>query len=232
MRSDKEINRTFNDNSPKWDPKKISTLMKNYVNVIVIVGLLLLNVLISLMYIEDGEIILTDFSNYTWIDWVLWTMLVIIPAVITTVARTVFQREGIRQAKLEYPEVIKQHRDLLIPDEKVKIRSEKEYLTEYARKYSLKIMGTALIVSFVTTNLLVGIDTNGILRLLINLIVSVSIGYMAFGAGYHYGLEELRIWYTLDIKRLEELNRKGVEPDGVIGNVPELSRSTEGVHKL
>lgn len=208
MNSNDNMNNINNNENNNESPLsiKVAEWAKNNSNYILIVGLLLINILIHMMIIEDGSLKLNDFSNYIWLDWVLFILFIIIPPVITILLRTTFQREGIKQSKNNYPDLVKEYVDLISNDPTMKVRSEKEFLSENAKRHTVKTFTITLVVSFLTTNLLLGVDATSAVRLAINSITSIIIGYLAFSESYQYGNDELKIWYKLEIKRLKDLD--------------------------
>lgn len=184
--------------------EKVDKWVREYNNYITIFGLLILNILISVMVIEDGKLIINQFENNTWLDWLLWSILIIIPSVIAVLVRTSFRKEGIVRAKLQYQDLVDEYLELVRRDPNMRIRSEREFLTENAAKHTVKTLLGTLIISFFSANLLYGADTTGILRLFINMMTSIVIGFKAFSESYNYGKEELKIWYKLEIKRLKD----------------------------
>lgn len=191
--------------------EKLDIAIREYTNYIIIVGLLIINVLISLMRVEEGQLILNDFSKFTWIDWLLWIILIIIPSAISVLVRVSFQREGIFRGKDQYKDLIKEYQELIIKENEVRVRSEKEFLTENAKTQTVKTLIISLTISFFSANLMFGFDRTGIIRLAINTITSLVIGYIAFSTAYNYSVEELKIWYMWEIERL-----KGLEYEAMV----------------
>lgn len=186
----------------------------NNSNYILVVALILINVVINVMEIEDGKIQLNSFKEYIWLDWVFWGIITFVPPVITVVMRTVLQKEGISKSKSTYPELIDEHYSYIKNDSSKKVRSESEYLREEATKKSIKTLLITLIGSFLTGSLSYGWDTTSWLRLALNTLMALVVGFLAFTASYNYGITELKTWYILDIERLKSLDREAMIASG------------------
>lgn len=186
----------------------------NNSNYILVVALILINVVINVMEIEDGKIQLNSFKEYIWLDWVFWGIITFVPPVITVVMRTVLQKEGISKSKSTYPELIDEHYSYIKHDSSKKVRSESEYLREEATKKSIKTLLITLIGSFLTGSLSYGWDTTSWLRLALNTLMALVVGFLAFTASYNYGITELKTWYILDIERLKSLDREAMIASG------------------
>lgn len=203
-----------NENKEILNQSKFIQTIIDHSNYILIGSLMVINVLISIIVIEDGSVKISDFSSYIWLDWVLWVIITFIPAIISVIVRAAFQKEGISRAKMEYQDIINKHYDLIKVDRGVKVRSESEFIKEEAKKKSLKTLTTTLILSFFTGNILLGWDSTNMVRLAINVFITLVVGFLAFTSSYSYGSTELKTWYLLDIKRLEDVEYQDMVKSG------------------
>lgn len=197
---------SLNDDEETLQPKAVSTTIIEYSNYILIVSLLIINVLVGLVVIENGSIKINDFKGYVWLDWMLWVILTFVPPVISVIVRTIFQKEGIDRSKITFEPLVDEYFELMKNDTTKKVRSEQEYLNENTRKKMFKTLFTTLIISFFSGNIIYGFDKTGIVRLLINLITTLVVGFLAFTSSYSYGVSELKSWYILEISRLKKLD--------------------------
>ena len=203
-----------NENKEIFNQTKFIQTIIDHSNYILIGSLMVINVLISIIVIEDGSMKLSDFSSYIWLDWVLWVIITFIPAIISVIVRAAFQKEGISRAKMGYQDIINEHYSLIMVDRDVKVRSESEFIKEEAKKKSLKTLTTTLILSFFTGNILLGWDSTNMVKLAINVFVTLVVGFLAFTSSYSYGTTELKTWYLLDIKRLKDIEYQDMVKSG------------------
>lgn len=61
-----------NENKEIFNQSKFIQTIIDHSNYILIGSLIVINVLISVIVIEDGSVKISDFSSYIWLDWVLW----------------------------------------------------------------------------------------------------------------------------------------------------------------
>jgi len=187
--------------------EKFKKVLTEGANWITITFSVILYVIIGLMRFENGSIVLEDFTTYTWMDWTLWGIVTLVPAIIALVVSTAFKREGIRQGKELIQTEIKEYQAQLHIDIKKRVRSEKEFLTVGAITEGIKKLITALLLSFVTAQLLINIDTNGALKICINVAMWIVYGATSFNKSYTYVKEELREWYIIETAKLKDANK-------------------------
>lgn len=162
-----------------------------------------LYIAMGIMSIEKGAIILNDFSSFTWLDWLMWAVFTFVPAVLAVVVGTTFKREGIKDAEKDIAVVVTAYEKLLYIDTKKKVRGKKEYLAKGALTDGAKKFVIALVLSFVTGQLLVNLSADGVIKIVINLSMWAYFGFSAYGKSNEYGRTELKEWYIIETAKLQ-----------------------------
>jgi len=173
-------------------------------NWLVICFLATLYTAMGLMTFEDGTITLKNFGNFAWLDWVLWGVMTFTPAILALLIKGSFKQEGIKQGKTAIAAYVTDYQLLLHVDKKIKVRGEKEFLTQGAVKDSLQSFIMTLTLSFVAGELFLNINSDGIFKIIINLSIWAVLGFQAFGKHYQYAVTELKEWYIIETGRLKD----------------------------
>lgn len=192
--------------------------LKDGANWLTVVFCAILYVAMGIMSIEKGALVLNDFSSFTWLDWLMWVVFTFVPAVLAVVVGTTFKREGIKDAEKDIAVVVAAYEKLLYIDINKKVRGKKEYLAKGALKDSAKKFVIALVLSFVTGQLLVNLNADGFIKIIINLSMWAYFGFSAYGKSNEYGRTELKEWYIIETSklqaekdRLEDVRKKEIE---------------------
>ncbi len=192
--------------------------LKDGANWFTVVFCAILYIAMGIMSIEKGAIVLNDFSSFTWLDWLMWAVFTFVPAVLAVVVGTTFKREGIKDAEKDIAAVVTAYEKLLYVDTKKKVRGKKEYLAKGALKDSASKFVIALVLSFVTGQLLVNLSADGVIKIVINLSMWAYFGFSAYGKSNEYGRTELKEWYIIETAklqaekdRLEDVRKKEIE---------------------
>lgn len=185
--------------------KDYKKIVKEGGNWIVVGLMILVNVGMSLMSFKGGELALNDFSNYNALDWAIWAILIIIPAVLSVIVSNSLSKEGLKEAKKDIKPYILEYENLLHKRiQNKRLRSEREYLRENAiKKATKKIIATG-IVSMVVGELLFSLDMTNIIKLCINLSMWAIFGVMEYNNSFDYGVTELKEWYINETLKLKE----------------------------
>ena len=169
-------------------------------------AVVLMYVAIGIMQVESGSVKINDFGNFLWLDWVLWGVTTFLPGFIAVFIYDALRKEGIKQGKELYPEVIRDYRTLLRTEKisTTKLRSEREYLRNNNGRNVTKNLITGLVVSFVTGSLVWEFSNDSLVKIFINLGMWAFIGFKSLNASRDYAEGELQEWYIREIGRLEE----------------------------
>lgn len=169
-------------------------------------AVVLMYIAIGIMQVESGSVKINDFGAFLWLDWVLWGITTFLPGFISVFIYDALRKEGIKQGKELYPEVIKDYRTLLRTEKinSTKLRSEREYLRNNNGKNITKNLITGLVVSFVTGSLVWEFSTDSLVKIFINLGMWAFIGFKSLNASRDYAEGELQEWYIREIGRLEK----------------------------
>lgn len=171
-------------------------------------------IVLGVMQFEGGEIKLNDFSNFTWLDWVVWSALTFIPPVLAVTVSTALKREGIRQGEARIATQVNAYYEALKNDTSRKIRSKSEFLGAGVLKDSSKRFSQALIVSFISGQMVYSWSIDSLLKIIINLCMWAYFGFTAFGTAHEYATTELKEWYIIETEKLEKMSYEEMVKSG------------------
>ncbi len=198
-----EIKQTINSQIKE----KTFSALKDNLNYIYIVLMMLANVFLGILKIEDGQIGLHYPSNA--LGWVLWALQIFIQTFIGVAILNAFRRQGIKIGHSKINETYKEYLDALnTPNETLKPRSLKEYLTKQGTKDSITKALFYVIITIFTGSLVVSYNLNNLLSLVINIIFAIGFGIKALLDAEDYVLEELVTWYKQETKKLLEIEKE------------------------
>lgn len=188
---------------------EIVAKIKDNLNFIYVILLVIAHVLVSLLVIDEGH--LKVVHPTTWLGWVLWAVQIILTTTIGVLILNAFRRQGVKEG-FKHQEVQiwhKKYLELCVKKKLKKPRSLHEYLGKNARNDSIfKAFG------FITASLFIGeaiisANWNNLLSLVVNIIFAVSFGIKAMIDAEDYVLNELVIWYQL---KIAEVTDQKLEP--------------------
>lgn len=169
---------------------------------------------LGIMKFEDGQVSLNDFSNYTWLDWIIWSALTFVPPVLAVTVSTSLKREGIRQGEARIATQVNAYYAALKNDTSRKIRSKSEFLGAGVLSDSLKKFSQALVVSFISGQMIYSWSVDSLLKIIINLSMWAYFGFGAFGKAHEYATTELKEWYIVETEKLEKLSYEEMVKSG------------------
>lgn len=196
-------------------------------NYIYIILMIVVNVLLSTLTIENGNIGLR--YPDTALGWVLWALQILIQTVVGVLILNAFRRQGISLGHKQISETYTKYLEVTKRDKGQKPRSMREYLGKEALKDSIKKSIVLIILGSFVGSVVIGANLNNLLSLGMNIIFSICFGIKALMDAEEYVVTELVVWYQL---RIEELTCQDQEPSKEIingniqGNISELG-STE-----
>ena len=197
--------------------------IKENLNYIYIVLMIIANALISLLQIKNGEIGLNYPDNG--LGWVLWITQVLAVTFIGVMILGSFRRQGIKNGqkciKSTYDEYIKL---LTSKNDNTNPRSLKEYLNSRALKDSLLKGSIFALINILVLSIGISANLNSLMALIINILLATCFGIKAMLDAEDFVTTELVVWYKLEIKKLE--NNKEIQ-DGNGRNQKSRSRSTK-----
>lgn len=192
--------------------EKIGTAIKDNLNYIYIVLMIIANCLLSLLRVEDGEVGV----NYpkSKLAWIMFIIQILSTVVIGVMILNAFRRQGVKIGHKAIEEVYQRYlKAIARPDGKANPRSLKKYLRTQSTRDSLTKSLTFMVINVFVISVTINANINSLLSLIINIIFAVSFGVKAMLDAEDYVLTELVIWYQIKIKELE--SSKVGENDGV-----------------
>lgn len=190
--------------------------VKNNLNYIYIVLLVIANVLVSLLVIEEGHLKVVHPSSA--LGWILWITQILLQTVIGVLILNAFRRQGIKEG-FKHENVRKLHEQylaLIMNNMAKKPRSLKEYLGKEAFKDSLGKALNYIIVSVFIGECIISANWNNLLSLVTNVLFAICFGIKAMIDAEEYVLNELVIWYQL---KIAEVTDQKLEPAKETENV-------------
>ena len=190
-------------NTPHLEAKeKIGTAIKENLNYIYIVLMIIANCLLSLLRVEDGEVgINYPKSNLAWIMFIIQIFSTVVIGVMILNA---FRRQGVRIGHKAINEVYQRYlKAIARPDGNANPRSLKKYLRIQSTRDSLTKSLTFMVINVFVISVTINANINSLLSLIVNIVFAVSFGIKAMLDAEDYVLTELVIWYQIKIKELE-----------------------------
>lgn len=190
-------------NTPHLEAKqKIGTAIKENLNYIYIVLMIIANCLLSLLRVEDGEVGI----NYpkSKLAWIMFIIQIFSTVVIGVMILNAFRRQGVRIGHKAIDEVYQRYlKAIARPDGNANPRSLKKYLRTQSTRDSLTKSLTFMVINVFVISVTINANINSLLSLIVNIIFAVSFGIKAMLDAEDYVLTELVIWYQIKIKELE-----------------------------
>lgn len=197
--------------------------IKENLNYIYIVLMILANALLSLLHIQDGKIGL-NYPNGA-LAWVLWCTQVLAVTFIGVMILSSFRRQGIKNghAHTEVKDSYDKYLSLISKQTTdSNPRSLKEYMNQRAVNDSLSKGTIFAIVNVLVISIGIGANWNSLMALIINILLATCFGIKAMLDAEDFVITELIVWYKLKIKEMEE------KANGKLRrNTQSRSRSTE-----
>lgn len=193
--------------------KKIKDKISAYSYAILLALSISVYLLFSFISIVDGMFVITDFSNYTAMQWILFAVSIVMPTFFGILINISFRQFGYK-VFLEDEEVQamkKRILDLMGNNEK-----EKRYRTveQYMKASNIKDMFVKILIGFsvsaIGANILLTMNWNTIMATLINLLMWVVFGFMNMIKVIEYGQEEGKLALKQRIRELENGNTKTI----------------------
>ena len=182
--------------------EKIGTAIKENLNYIYIVLMIIANCLLSLLRVEDGEVgVNYPKSNLAWIMFIIQILSTVVIGVMILNA---FRRQGVKIGHKAIDEVYQRYlKAIARPDGNANPRSLKKYLRVQSTRDSLTKSLTFMVINVFVISVTINANINSLLSLIVNIIFAVSFGVKAMLDAEDYVLTELVIWYQIKIKELE-----------------------------
>ena len=193
--------------------KKIKDKISAYSYAILLALPISVYLLFSFVSIVDGMFVITDFSNYTAMQWILFAVSIVMPTFFGILINISFRQFGYK-VFLEDEEVQTMKKRIL--DLMGNNDHEKRYRTveQYMKASNIKDMFVKILIGFsvsaIGANILLTMNWNTIMATLINLIMWVVFGFMNMIKVIEYGQEEGKLALKQRIRELEHGNTKTI----------------------
>ena len=189
--------REFIDNTKKQ--------VKENLNYIYIVLMIIANAILSLLQVNGGQIGINYPKNG--LGWVLWVTQVLAVTFIGVLILNSFRRQGTKNGHAVIKDTYTKYLELISKQTKdINPRSLKQYLNERNLKDSLSKGTIFALLNLLALSVGISFNLNAFIGLVINVIVAVCFGIKAMLDAEDYVITELVIWYKLKIKEMEKEN--------------------------
>ena len=193
--------------------KKIKDKISAYSYAILLALSISVYLLFSFVSIVDGMFVITDFSNYTAMQWILFAASIVLPTFFGVLINISFRQFGYK-VFLEDEDVQAMKNRIL--DLMGNNENEKRYRTveQYMKASNIKDMFVKILIGFsvsaIGANILLTMNWNTIMATLINLLMWVVFGFMNMINVIEYGQEEGKLALKQRIRELENGNTKTI----------------------
>ena len=193
--------------------KKIKDKISAYSYAILLALSISVYLLFSFVSIVDGMFVITDFSNYTAMQWILFAVSIVMPTFFGILINISFRQFGYK-VFLEDEEVQAMKKRIL--DLMGNNENEKRYRTveQYMKARNIKDIFIKILIGFsvsaIGANILLTMNWNTIMATLINLLMWVVFGFMNMINVIEYGQEEGKLALKQRIRELEHGNTKTI----------------------
>lgn len=188
--------------------------IKENINYIYIILMIIANALLSLLQIKDGQIGLNYPSSG--LGWILWITQVLAVTFIGVMILGSFRRQGVKNGHAQIKSTYDYYLDLLSRQNKdTNPRSLKEYMNQRALRDSI-FKGTIFaLINILVLSIGISANLNSLMALVINILLATCFGIKAMLDAEDFVITELVIWYKLKIKEMEIIkeNKNGRKHD-------------------
>ena len=184
--------------------KKIKQSLKENLNYIYIVLMIVANAILSLLQIKDGEIGI----NYpkTGLGWILWVTQVLAVTFVGVMILSSFRRQGIKNGHATIKTTYDEYLDLIAKkNTESNPRSLKDYMNQRALKDSLGKGTIFALINILVISIGISANLNSFMALIVNILLATCFGIKAMLDAEDYVVTELVVWYKIKIKEMLEL---------------------------
>lgn len=177
--------------------------IRENLNYIYVVLMIIANCILSVLRIEDGNVELT-YPHSFW-GWFLWFLQIFMTTFIGVMILNAFRRQGIKKGHI----IIKNTYDKYLQciahgEENSNPRSLKEYLRKQTTKDGLTKGTVLVLLNLLVVSLAISFNTNSILALITNIIFAIGFGIKSMLDAEEYVVTELIVWYNQKIENFEK----------------------------
>lgn len=189
--------------------------VKDNLNYIYIVLMIVANCLLALVEIKGGEIGLR--YPDTALGWILWATQIALQTLIGVLILNGFRRQGIKLGHNSIKTTYDEYMKCAKKNAKAKNpRSLKDYLRTHATIDSIKKASIYVVLSMFFGSVLISANWNALLALAGNIILAVSFGIKGLLDAEEYVVKELVLWYQKEIDQIRELEKEEKKEDDAV----------------
>lgn len=184
--------------------KSVKQQIKENLNYIYVLLMIIANAIISLLRVQDGEIGLNCPTDG--LGWVLWITQVLAVTFVGVMILGSFRRQGIKNGQKSINETYKTYLDLISKQNSdANPRGLKEYMNQRALRDSLGKGSIFALINILVITIGISANLNSLLALIVNILMATCFGIKAMLDAEDYVITELVIWYKIKIKEMTEL---------------------------
>lgn len=188
--------------------KKLKDIYSNWANYLMILLMVIVQVGISVLSNVDGDI--TNAFPHTTKEWIIWSALRVISAVVAYMIFDSFVKEGEKQGKNseEYKTAHNRYLEAfkLNKSKDVKILSPTQYLTKTRGLKAVKLVGSAVLTGVAVSLSTITLDWTSLLGTVISIIMMWVWGYQKQLEVENYFTNDYPLWVAIQENKLKEIN--------------------------
>ena len=199
--------------------------LKDNLNYIYIVIMIIVNCLLSMLQIEDGDVDVR--YPHSGLGWILWILRILFSTTIGVLILNAFRRQGIKNGHVIIKDVYDKYLDAITSNlVNTNPRSLKQYMKEKTTKDGFTKGTGMLLLNLLVMSLSISTDLNSLLALVTNILFSIGFGIKTMLEAEEYVVTELVIWYKL---KIAEVTAQKLEPAEGETNDKRLQRNERRV---
>ena len=213
-------NQSLTQNNSKFveNKDKIVNSIKDNLNYIYIVLMIIVNIFVSLFEIQDGKIGLA--YPHSLLGWVLWIVRMLLQTFIGVAILNAFRRQGIKFGHNYIKETYDNYKKAMLQTKSIKSpRSLHQYLTGYGAKDSISKSVVYIISGVAVNSVIIGANLNNLLSLVVNIIFAIAFGIKAMIEAEEFVTSELIMWYQLKIAEVTDHKLEPAKGDSQCQNL-------------
>lgn len=186
---------------------EVLEVIKENLNYIYIVLMLIANGLLSILKIEDGTVGLN--YPHTLLGWCLLAGQILAETLIGVLLINAFRRQGIKLGHKMIDDVYKKYLSLLTNQKQINPRSLKQYYKIQTLKDSLSKGIIFTLTSGLIVSCVISANLNNLLSLVVTTLLAIGFGIKTLLDAEEFVITELVIWYQL---KIAEVTDQKMEP--------------------
>lgn len=201
-------------------------LIKDNLNYIYIVIMIIIDIILSLLIIKDGKLGV----NYptTPLAWVFWCTRIFLQTFVGVMILNSFRKQGLKQGHEAIKDVYSTYLSTMLQrGPKRPPRSKKEYITKNITKDTLTKSVIFIISGIAVDSLLIGFNLNNLLSLVTNILFALAFGIKDMIDAEDFVVSELVLWYQLKIEEVTDHKLEPSKGENKCSTIQELTTENE-----